>query len=105
MSDSATTALASACTLVLFEIWRTLLQVLSGLRRQIHVPAGDTAVVGSTAHQVPLYCQSLDCGFSPVESVTGMVVNVPGVLTGAACTGAVPESVNVWPAIGTNCQS
>ena len=81
------TDFASACTLVSLEIWRTLLQVSSLLRRQIHVPAGDTAVVGSTAHQVPLYCQSLDCGFSPVESVTGMVVNVPALLPGAPCTG------------------
>jgi GNAT superfamily N-acetyltransferase len=42
------TDFASACTLVAFEMCRTLLQVSSLLRRQIHVPAGDTAVVGHT---------------------------------------------------------
>ncbi len=81
------TDFASAWTLVLSEILRTLLQVSSGLRRKIHVPAGDTAVVGSTAHQVPACCHSFDCGFSPVESVTGIVVNVPGVTDRGAVDG------------------
>ena len=31
---------------------------------------------GSTAHQVPAFSQTLDCGFSPVVAETGIVANV-----------------------------
>jgi hypothetical protein len=52
-----------------------LVQVPSDWSRHNQVPVGDTAVEGTTAHQVPPWRQVFDCGFSPVSVEPGISVN------------------------------
>ena len=66
----------SAWVSVLFESFRTLVQVVP-VSFQSQVPELETPLVaGRTAHQEPPCVQTLDCGFSPVFAETGSAVSV-----------------------------
>jgi len=62
----------------------TFVHVLFSSSRQSQVPVGDTDVLGSTAHQVSEWNQTLDCGFSPVLKETGTGVSGIDVAVSAA---------------------